>query len=107
MDRFFSAVRDGKRGEVFFDTDQGWEIEVCAEEDDFFIRSRDPDGEETHCNVRFRRHLLLDLIPTIRERTQHIIGQLSNALGDDVWTNYVTNAKFVGDTSSITSESRP
>jgi hypothetical protein len=71
MDRFFSAVRDGKRGEVFFDTDQGWDIEVCAEEDDFFI------------------------------------GQLSNALGDDVWTNYVTNAKFDGDTSSITRESRP
>jgi hypothetical protein len=89
LDRFLA----GQNGELFFDIDQGWQIEVALHEGRIYIRCGDPDeinaeGEdhESITLVNFRNDVLLPLISPLVVRTESTIRELTRLLGDDVWT---------------------
>ncbi len=95
MERFFDDVSARDSGEVFWDADQCWEMQVHAENGEFFAQARDPDYDETHFIVRFPRELLLAKIPDFRNRATSIIRCLSSVIGDDVWTTHVESPVFM------------
>ena len=73
-------------GEIYWDMDQGWELEMVAEEGLIYAREWDPDYEEIHCQVKFdrveARQQATVLIPTVST----LIKKLSGAIGHDYWT---------------------
>ena len=73
-------------GEVYWDRDQGWELEIIGEGGLLFAREWDPDYEEIHCQVKFDRagirQQAFELIPKVSS----FIRELTSALGKDYWT---------------------
>lgn len=92
---FLCGVAQEKEGQVFWDVDQGWELEVHSSNGDFFARLSCPEDEETQAVVRFPREILLEQIGPLRNRTETIIKQLSSAMGRDVWTNRIEWPEFL------------
>lgn len=87
IERFFQCVKCGEQGQIFFDSDQCWELEIYARSGEFFARQRDPDNEDSNAiMVRFASQPLLNQIQEVCVRTASIIERLSTAIGRDVWT---------------------
>ena len=89
IDRFMTAVSDGRSGLLDHDLDQGWEMEVHGDGDRLFIREGDPDGDEAHLAISVPRDALVQVLTALRARAVQVIGRLSDGLGADVWTSYV------------------
>lgn len=88
IDRFLNALSKVEEGEVDYDMDQGWEMEVWAKNETLYIRQRDPDADEVHLAISVPRAALVSQIAPLRERTKKVISGLSQAVGSDVWTTY-------------------
>ena len=89
IEQILDSVAKTTEGQVFWDVDQGWELEMYSSEGELFTRLRDPDYDETHVVVRFPREMLLEQLQPVRTRTESIIRFLSSAIGQDVWTKHV------------------
>src|SRR5579872_682654 len=89
IDRFLGSVNENKEGQIFWDTDQGWELEVHASDGDLFARVRNPDDDEAHAVVKFSKRMLVEQLQPLRSRTESLIRFLSLAIGRDVWTSHV------------------
>lgn len=83
IDRFFVDVSADSDGQVFWDADQGWELEIHCSNGEYFFRLRNPDDDETHAIVRLPFDGLHSVIQPLRTRTQSIIRSLSSAVGRD------------------------
>lgn len=107
IDRFLSSVADNSEGQVFWDADQGWELEMHATDGELFARLRNPDDDEIHAIVRLPSQSLLEGIQPLRSRTESVIRSMSSAIGRDVWTSHVEWPEF-GPTKTLeTQASRP
>lgn len=53
--RFLESLAQRSDGQVFWDVDQGRELEVHANAGEFFARHRNPDDDETYATVRLPR----------------------------------------------------
>jgi len=91
IDGFISGLAGADSGLAFQDRDQGWEMEVHAENGNFYFRERDPDSDETHLAIFMSRDRLLAQLAPLRDRAITVIHRLSEDLGADVWTRYVRN----------------
>lgn len=95
MQRLFQAMNTEKTGLIFEDLDQGWGIEIEADEEFFYIRLSDSDTEEEYENIKTKKSLMLEKILKVEERAIFQIKVLTKKLGADVWTKYIQNAKFI------------
>ena len=86
IDRFITSVSQNSDGQVFWDADQGWELEIHASGEKQYARLRDPDYDETHAIVCYPVDTLLNQLATLQSRTKSIIASLASAIGRDVWT---------------------
>lgn len=79
-------VMSGESGELFWDRDQCWEINVEAHAGRLYVREWDPDYEEIHMLANFPLQSLQALIPALMKRAEEQIARLSQLLGTDYWT---------------------
>ncbi|KFL36057.1 hypothetical protein N788_05795 [Arenimonas donghaensis DSM 18148 = HO3-R19] len=89
IEGLFGKLEGVDSGLVTNDVDQGWAMEIHAEQGALFIRERDPDSDETYVNVRVPRHELVRELNRLRHQAKSIVSYLTQALGADVWTTYV------------------
>lgn len=94
VESFLEELATTEAGEVFWDRDQSWELNVYAHEGDLYIREHDPDAEETYCIVRVPRSDLLARVEEVRARSKQVIRNLTEILGADVWTSRVSTPSF-------------
>ena len=97
IDSFIDSVATTSVGPLFWDADQGWELEIHASDDDLYLRLRDPDYDETHAVVCFPADALLNELPRLQSRTRLIIDSLSSIVGRDLWTKRVDWPTFLDD----------
>jgi len=81
-------------GEVHWDRDQCWELEVDAHDDMLYVREWDPDYEEVHAIGKLPLLALASSSQATLIRARRIIAALSEALTEDVWTTYKASATF-------------
>lgn len=82
-------------GEVFWDRDQGWEMQVHADNEFVYAREWDPDDEVVHTIVKFPRAAIATECSQALERARRVVSSLAERLGDDVWTEYKNEAAFL------------
>lgn len=82
------------RGEVYWDRDQGWEIQIHVEADNFYIRESDPDAEEVHAVAKVPRQWLSARAMEELSRSRKVVARLAAALGDDAWSDHRENLSF-------------
>ena len=99
IDRFIDAITSKKDGKIFWDSDQGWELEVYAANDDLFMRLGNFDDEETYVAVILTADPFVERLLTLQVRTRSIIDLLSPMVGRDLWTKYVDWQTFLEDGS--------
>ncbi len=87
MERVILALsRPPPSGEVYFDRDQCWEVEINAHDGMLYIRESDPDDQKVY-NVGKMPLLSLAASSTAAwTRARKIVACLTAALGLDVWT---------------------
>lgn len=82
-------------GEVHWDRDQGWEMEMDAHDDMLYIREWDPDGADhpedpdagiIHAIGKLPLQALAVSSAAALERARRIVATLSAALGVDLWS---------------------
>lgn len=98
---FLNGVSAKEEGRIFWDMDQGWELEVHAAKNDFFARVRDPDSDEIHAVVCCPRDVLLYQLAELEGRTEALIAALSTSIRRDLWTSRVDWPTFLTDVNSV------
>ena len=73
-------------GEVYWDVDQGWELEIEAKENLIYARERDPDCEEVYCQVKFERSDIRKQASALIPNVSELIEKLAGSFGHDYWT---------------------
>ena len=81
-------------GEIFWDRDQGWELELDAFNGMLYVREWDPDCEEVYVSARLPLLSLSSSSKEALERAQKIIAKLSEALTEDAWTSHKVHPTF-------------
>lgn len=94
---FLNALISKEAGQVFWDIDQGWELEIHAVNDEIFARLRDPDYDETHAIACYPRDALLRQLTELQNRTESVIAALSSVIGRDLWTSHADWPTFLAD----------
>jgi hypothetical protein len=80
------GIMSGTPGELIYDRDQCWEINIDVHDGRLYIREWDPDYEEIHVLVTLPLSPLQTLIPALKKRTEDRIARLTQLLGTDYWT---------------------
>jgi len=81
-------------GEVHWDRDQCWELEMDAHNEMLFVREWDPDYEEVHVTAKLPLLSLAESSSAALERARAIIATLSSALSVDAWTTHKRAINF-------------
>lgn len=81
-------------GEVYWDRDQGWEIQIHADPDHFYLQESDPDREEIHAVAKVPRQWLSQHATETLHRARSVVARLSEALKEDAWTDLRANLSF-------------
>ena len=92
--QFLDDVAQKAEGQVYWDIDQGWELEVCVFGGELFLQFQNPDDDEVYARLRVPREKAIASIQTLREHAESIIQSLSNVIGRDLWTKYVDWPEF-------------
>ena len=75
-------------GEVHWDRDQGWELEMDSYNGLLYVREWDPDYDEVHVVAKLPLRALASSAEAALHRTQKIISALTKALSEDAWTDH-------------------
>ena len=89
-----SLANPPANGEVHWDRDQCWELEMDAHNEMLFVREWDPDYEEVHVTGKLPLLSLSASSHAALERAQAVIAALSNALSLDVWATHKKAVNF-------------
>jgi hypothetical protein len=92
-------------GEVYWNRDQGWEIQIHIDADNFYIQESDPDANEVHAVAKAPRHWLSARAVETLSRSRSVVARLAAALRDDAWTDHRANLSFQN--LILTSEESP
>lgn len=87
IENFIKCVIEAEDGEVFYDIDQGWELDVFAKNEFLYIQERDPDYDEVYYAVRLPRAPLIKSLIELVERATIQVDALSNLVGHNYWTS--------------------
>ncbi|MDH2435975.1 hypothetical protein QCD60_25930 [Pokkaliibacter sp. MBI-7] len=85
IENFIKSVIETESGEVFYDVDQGWELDVYARDGFLYIQERDPDYDEVYYSVSVPRDPLIKSLIELIERAGTQIESLSNLVGHNYW----------------------
>ena len=95
METLLAALSDPPvNGEVHWDRDQCWELEIDAYNNMLYVREWDPDYEEVHVVGKFPLLALASSSQATLVRARKIIASLSDALTEDAWTTYKASVTF-------------
>jgi hypothetical protein len=94
-DRLLSTIQGAVEGEVFFDCDQCWEIDMYALNRRLHIREWDPDYQEEHLRINCPLESLQRQCREMRLKTNNVLDELKTALGDDFWSDETHRPSWV------------
>ncbi len=95
MDGLLSVLANPpSNGEVHWDRDQGWELEMDAHDGMLYVREWDPDYEETHVVGRLPLLSLASSSKAALERARRVIAALATILTEDAWTTHKEAVDF-------------
>jgi hypothetical protein len=89
-----SLANPPANGEVHWDRDQGWELEMDAHNEMLFVREWDPDYEEVHVTAKLPLLSLSASSSAALELARAVIATLTNALSVDAWTTHKRAINF-------------
>lgn len=88
IDGFIDSVITTESGQVYWDADQGWELEVIAENGFLYIRHGSPEDDETYSAIKVPRDVVVSQLINVQNRSKSIISYLSQSIGADLWSKY-------------------
>ena len=87
VERFLSAlVTIEGDGEIYWDCDQGWELNVVAEGERVHIREWDPDDELVWTSIHCPSTNIKQQSRDILAKTNVVMEQLRSTFGEDYWS---------------------
>lgn len=89
MRRFSDAIASNAEGDLYWDADQGWELNVKGTYDRLLMHQHDPDSDDTGLLVSVPRDAFLQQMTRCMEDSTSIVARLTQEMGADVWTAYV------------------
>ncbi|WP_157500117.1 hypothetical protein [Lysobacter sp. Root983] len=92
MRRFSDAIATDAVGDLYWDEDQGWRLDVKGTDDRLLIHQRDPDSDDTGLLVSVPRGMFLRKMTEAMQDATAIVARLTQEMGADVWTAYVRDA---------------
>lgn len=95
MEGLLNALADPpSSGEVHWDRDQCWELEIDAHDGMLYVREWDPDCEETHVIGKLPLLSLASSSEAALNRARRVIAALATALTEDAWTTHKEAVNF-------------
>lgn len=92
---FLEWLETSSSNSIFLDIEQGWQVEGFTQGNILYLQESDPDSEEIYLTISTTlAPLAVKASKSIKE-TESIIKSLTEALGDDLWTSYKSEANFV------------
>lgn len=73
-------------GLIYSDLEQGWGIDIYADNDFFYFYYCGEDRSEPYCITKIKKNRLKPQIAPLKERVKKIIGKLTEHFGVDYWT---------------------
>ena len=83
--RLLGALANGT-GEVLWDRDQGWELEVHRVGDSLYAREGDPDDHVIYYTVKLPYEPIKTQIEALLPRVESLIAFLAREVGQDYWS---------------------
>jgi len=96
MKPVLEALQTRAPGQLLFDVEQGWSMEIVLHDSRIYIRQGDDVGssDDDAVMASVSRELLAAQAQPLMTRTEAIIARLAKELGEDVWTTRKTNPFF-------------
>jgi len=86
--RFFRVFDKDSTGKVFYDVDQGWELEIQADNDFYYIKQTNPDENDLVIqNIKTSKIALKNTIAALEKTIDGQIEKLTQLAGVDLWTD--------------------
>lgn len=86
--RFFRIFDNNKTGEIFYDGDQGWQLQVEADNDFYYIRQINPEENDLVLqNIKIDKISLKKSILELEKNINIQIKKLTSLTGIDLWTD--------------------
>lgn len=86
--RFFKIFDNNKTEEIFHDVDQGWQLEIFADNDFYYIRQTNPDENNLVLqNLQTDKVSLKNSIKELEKNIETQIDKLAELTGIDLWTD--------------------
>lgn len=92
---FLEWLESPSSNSTFLDIEQGWQVEGFIQGNILYLQESDSDSEEIHLTISTALAPLAVKASKSIKKTESIIKSLTEALGDDVWTSYKSEANFV------------
>lgn len=83
--RFLSSTRTSTDGQLFWNVDQGWHVEIIGQGADIFVRAGDPHYKRTFRCFGTSRERFSEQSSTIEGRIRRIKSILIDAIGTNYW----------------------
>lgn len=85
---FFRIFDNNKTGQIFEDIDQGWQLEIQADNDFYYIREINPDDNDLVIqNIKTDKASLKNSIQELEKNINTQIKELTSLTGIDLWTD--------------------
>lgn len=94
IEKFIGKLNNQSEGKVFSDYEQGWSISV-ASEGDLLVLSIGDESDQPHQTITISKSYVVQKLMKCEARSKEIIAKLTQALGRDVWSQYLDDADFV------------
>lgn len=89
MRRFSDAIASQSVGDLYWDADQGWGLDVKGTHDRLLIHEHDPDDGGEGLLVSVPRAEFQRRMSAVMQDAEAIVARLAHESGVDVWTAYV------------------
>ncbi len=85
-DSFLQQIKATDDGQIFWDMDQGWEMEAFALSEWLYLRERNPDDNEDHFLIKCSKEQLQSQVDPLLTQIGNILGKLRHDVGADYWS---------------------
>ncbi|ESA35852.1 hypothetical protein N836_10005 [Leptolyngbya sp. Heron Island J] len=85
-DSFLQQIKATDDGQIFWDIDQGWEMEAFALGDWLYLRESNPDENEDHFLIKCNKKQLQSQLDPLLSQIGNILRKLRYEVGADYWS---------------------
>ncbi len=82
-----NAIVSPGDGELYYDIDQGWELQVLADQSKVQIKQADPDSGTVQAYFQCDRHALATQAQAANQNLCEMVSWLSSKLGGNYWSH--------------------